>query len=221
MPPAGDIAGYGGAYFAPPVADELAPAHPDTSYTCAIDKQGNVFSATPSDVSFEGPVIPGLGICPSSRGSQSFAMSGHASAVAPGKRPRLTPNPALAIAPGRFAMPFGAPGGDIQPQGMLQVFLNHVVFGMDIQHAIDAPRFATHSHPNSFEPHESFPGRLAIEGRVAPEIREDLKEKGHAVDVLPDISIGVAGVCALRADLENGLLSGGADPRRSGRVIGW
>jgi gamma-glutamyltranspeptidase/glutathione hydrolase len=160
-------------------------------------------------------------MCPSSRGSQSFALAGHASAIAPGKRPRLTPNPALAIAPGRLAMPFGAPGGDIQPQGMLQVFLNHVVFGMAIQSAIDAPRFATHSQPNSFEPHSSFPGRLAIEGRIDEDIRDALAAKGHEIEVLPDISIGVAGVCAISADLERGLLSGGADPRRSGRAIGW
>lgn len=221
MPPAGEIAGHGGTYFAPPVAEGPDLPHPDTSYACAIDGQGNVFSATPSDVSFEGPVIPGTGLCPSSRGSQSFALAGHASAVAPGKRPRLTPNPALAIAPGRLAMPFGAPGGDIQPQGMLQVFLNHVVFGMDIQTAIDAPRFATHSQPNSFEPHDSYPGRLTIEGRIDEDVRNVLADKGHKVEVLPDISIGVAGVCAISADLEDGLLSGGADPRRSGRAIGW
>ena len=118
-------------------------------------------------------------------------------------------------------MPFGGPGGDIQPQAMLQVLLNHVVFAMDIQNAIDAPRFATHSQPNSFEPHDSYPGRLAVESRIGSDTREALSAKGHRVEVLPEISIGVAGVCAISADIESGLLTGGADPRRSSRAIGW
>ena len=79
---------------------EPAPASADTSYCAAVDRHGNCFSATPSDVSWESPVIPGTGFCPSSRGSQSWAVPGHASSVAPGKRPRLTPNPAFARWPG-------------------------------------------------------------------------------------------------------------------------
>ncbi len=220
MPPAGDIPCFGGESFAPHVDRGPIRAAPDTSYVCAMDAAGNVFSATPSDVSFEGPAIPGLGICPSSRGSQSFAMAGHASAIAPGKRPRLTPNPALALKPGRFAMPFGAPGGDAQPQGMLQVLLNHLVFGMPIQQAIEAPRFVTLSHPNSFEPHTSQPGRLGLEGRIAAATGEALAARGHDVEWLDDRSIEVAGVCAISADLEGGLYSGGADPRRAARAMG-
>ena len=221
MPPAGEIAGYGGRSFAPHADSGPSGPVPDTSYACAIDRWGNVISATPSDVSFEGPAIPGLGLCPSSRGSQSFAMEGHASAVAPGKRPRLTPNPALAMKRGSLAMPFGAPGGDAQPAGMLQVLLNHLVFGMEIQHAIDAPRFVTHSHPNSFEPHASKPGRLAIEGRLCDQVGEEMRRRGHDVERLEDLSIFTAGVCAISADLENGLYAGGADPRRAARAIGW
>jgi gamma-glutamyltranspeptidase / glutathione hydrolase len=221
MPPAGDIPGFGGVSF---VAHETAAAtevSADTSYVCAVDREGNVFSATPSDVSFESPVVPGLGFCPSARGAQSFAVRGHASAPAPGKRPRLTPNPALALKRGEFAMPFGAPGGDTQPQGMLQVLLNHLVFGMPIQEAIEAPRFCTYSHPNSFEPHEYRPGRLTVEGRVPEATTQALAALGHKVERLPELSIGVAGVCAIVADLKSGLLSGGADPRRTGRAIGW
>ncbi len=221
MPPPGDIAGHGGVCFAPPVDRSASLAAADTSYAAAIDSAGNVCSVTPSDVSFEGPAIPGLGFCPSSRGSQSFALAGHASAVAPGKRPRLTPNPALALAPGRLAMPFGAPGGDAQPQGMLQVLLNHLVFGMDIQPAIEAPRFTTHSHPNSFEPHEAKPGRLVVEQGIAPEAVAELAARGHEVEWHGPRSDSVAGVCAISANLETGLICGGADPRRSGRAIGW
>ena len=186
-----------------------------------MDKHGNVCSITPSDVSFESPVIPGLGFCPSARGSQSFAVRGHASEIAPGKRPRLTPNPAMALRRNQFVMPFGAPGGDTQPQGMLQVILNHLVFGMDIQSSIEAPRFSTHSQPNSFEPHESKPGRLAIEEDIDQEIGETLSDLGHDVEWLPSRSDAVAGVCAISANLETKTITGGADPRRSGRAMGW
>ena len=120
------------------------------------------------------PVIPGLGLCPSSRGSQSWADPGHPSGVAPGKRPRLTPNPAIAMRKGECLMPFGTPGGDVQPQAMLQVFLNIMVFGMDIQQAVEAPRFATYSFPRQFRaahllsrPPRSRAGDRPADGRCA------------------------------------------------------
>jgi gamma-glutamyltranspeptidase/glutathione hydrolase len=239
MPPAGRVAGFdAGATDGRPVAARREPgpaprgagdatlvAGPgldgDTSYVCVVDRQGNVFSATPSDVSWESPVIPGLGFCPSSRGSQSWAVPGHASCVAPGKRPRLTPNPALAMRRGKLLMPFGAPGGDLQPQGMLQVFLNHIVFGMGIQDAIDAPRFVTHSFPGSFEPHPYHPGRLDLERGIGAAAGQALAALGHRVEWLPDLSISTAGVCAIVADREAGILYGGADPRRAARAMGW
>lgn len=223
LPAAGDL-GAGGSPWSSPRASEDAqtPAFAaDTSYAAVIDSQGNVFSGTPSDTSWDSPVVPGLGFAPSSRGSQSFAVRGHPSCVAPGKRPRLTPNPALAMKDGEWVMPFGASGGDTQPQGMLQVLLNHVVFGMDIQTAMDAPRLCTHSQPDSFEPHTASPGRLALEGRIDRVIGERLTDLGHNVDWLPDISIGVGGVSAISADLERGVMTGGADPRRPARAMGW
>jgi gamma-glutamyltranspeptidase/glutathione hydrolase len=197
------------------------PPPADTSYVCAVDAKGNILSATPSDVSYEGPVIPGTGFCPSSRGSQSFAVPGHASAVAAGKRPRLTPNPAMAIKPGEWAMPFGTPGGDTQCQAMLQTLLNVAVFGMDAQDAVEAPRFVTHSMPNSFEPHVYYPGRLDLEGRIDNKVGETLAGYGHRVDWLPDLTSRVAGMCLILADLVKGRLSGGADPRRPARAMGW
>lgn len=224
MPPAGVVAGgRGGARAASSVvtSGSPVPGGGDTSYVCVVDRQGNVCSATPSDSSWDGPVIPGLGFVPSTRGSQSWAVPGHPSSVAPGKRPRLTPNPALAIRRGKLLMPFGAPGGDLQPQGMMQVFLNHVVFGMNIQDAIDAPRFVTHSFPGSFEPHPYFPGRLDLERGVGSTTGDALAALGHAVEWLPDQSISTAGVCAIVADREAGILYGGADPRRHARAMGW
>ncbi len=223
MPPAGRI-----GTNTPP--QQLRRAQPnevpsqhigDTSYVCAVDQKGNVFSATPSDVSWEGPVIPGLGFCPSARGTQSWAVEGHPSSVAPGKRPRLTPSPHFCRKPGEFMMPIGAPGGDTQPQGMLQVFLNNVVFGMGVQDAIDAPRFVTRNFPDSFEPHTYYPGRLEVEKGVGKDVGDRLAAMGHKIDWLPDISLGTAGVHAIVADVKSGVLHGGADPRRSGRAMGW
>jgi gamma-glutamyltranspeptidase/glutathione hydrolase len=229
MPPAGRAAGPAGTgdggagrRAAAPAVTAGSPGLPgDTSYVCAIDRRGNAMSATPSDVSWESPVIPGLGFCPSARGSQSWANPEHASSVQPGKRPRLTPNPALALRRGKLVMPFGAPGGDLQPQAMLQVFLNHVVFGMNIQEAVEAPRFATHSFPGSFEPHPYYPGRLDLERGVGAATGEALAALGHTVAWLSDLSIATAGVCAVVADRDAGILYGGADPRRSARAMGW
>ena len=223
LPPAGSVNGSPDRRAAPAATrDAPTPVHAaDTSYAAVIDGDGNVFSATPSDTSWDAPVVPGLGFTPSARGSQSFAVPGHASCVAPGKRPRLTPNPAIALKRGEFAMPFGASGGDTQPQGMLQVLLNHVVFGMDIQAAIDAPRLCTHSQPDSFEPHTAYPGRLALESRIDRAAGDRLAALGHDVDWLRDISIGVGGVSAISADLKQGAMTGGADPRRPARAMGW
>ncbi|MCE2494168.1 MAG: gamma-glutamyltransferase [Alphaproteobacteria bacterium] len=223
LPPAGSVNGGPDRWAAPAATrDAPTPVHAaDTSYAAVIDGGGNVFSATPSDTSWDAPVVPGLGFTPSARGSQSFAVPGHASCVAPGKRPRLTPNPAIALKRGEFAMPFGASGGDTQPQGMLQVLLNHVVFGMDIQAAIDAPRLCTHSQPDSFEPHTAYPARLALESRIDRAAGDRLAALGHDVDWLRDISIGVGGVSAISADLKRGAMTGGADPRRPARAMGW
>jgi gamma-glutamyltranspeptidase/glutathione hydrolase len=225
MPPAGRVAGIDApasmSHAAEPVAGGGADLDGDTSYVCVVDRRGNAFSATPSDSSWDGPVIPGLGFVPSTRGSQSWAVPGHASCVAPGKRPRLTPNPALARRGREWVMPFGAPGGDLQPQGMLQVLLNHTVFGMSIQEAVEAPRFVTHSFPGSFEPHPYHPARLDLERSIGEARGEALAARGHRVQWLPDLSIGTAGVCAISGDLQRGILSGGADPRRAARAMGW
>src|SRR5206468_8845257 len=136
MPPHGEISGFASRRARAPTANAEAVGAHDTSYVCVMDKHGNVFSATPSDPSYDTPVIPGTGLCPSSRGSQNWADQTHASSVAPGKRPRLTPSPALAILPDGSPMPFGTPGGDVQAQALLQVFLNMMVFDMNPQQAV-------------------------------------------------------------------------------------
>ena len=150
-------------------ADRKLPWESDTTYLCVVDGQGNAFSATPSDGVGGAAVVPGLGFPISHRGTQSWLDPDHASSLMPGKRPRLTPNPALALRDGRPYMPFGCPGGDAQVQGMLQVFLNVVEFGMDPQSAIEAPRVITHSFPNSFWPHITREGVVTVETRIAEE----------------------------------------------------
>ena len=222
MPPPGAVAGHVAGRAGKPSVAVGEPGLPgDTSYVCVVDSAGNAFSATPSDVSWEGPVIPGLGLCPSSRGSQSWGDPGHASVAAPGKRPRLTPNPSMAMRKGEFLMPFGSPGGDLQPQGMLQALVNHLVFGMDIQQAVEAPRFITRNFPDSFEPHTYYPGRVDLEQGIGRPTGDALGALGHQVNWLPDLSLKTASVCAVSADLKGGRLYGAADPRRTGRAMGW
>ena len=221
MPPCGEIRGFDGRPAPTPTADTAAVGAHDTSYICVMDKHGNVFSATPSDPSYDTPVIPGTGLCPSSRGSQSWADPMHASSVAPGKRPRLTPSPALAILPDGSPMPIGTPGGDVQAQAILQVFLNMTVFEMNPQQAVEAPRFASYSFPDSFEPHSYSPGALYVESRVPKSVRDGLAACGHRIEEWPDFVWRAGAVCVLRPDRNRGVISAGADPRRPCYAVGW
>lgn len=223
MPPAGDLgtwADVSGFSTGNRKVDGDPPSY-DTSYLCVVDKQGNAFSATPSDVSRDTPVIPGTGLCPSSRGSQSRPDSCHPASVAPGKRPRLTPNPALAVKEGKPFLVFGSPGADVQIQAMLQVFLNVSVFGMDVQTAIEAPRFATYSFPASFAPHDYFPGRLNLESRFPKETADALSARGHRIQWWPDLVWRAGGVCAIWVDPESNVRHAGADPRRPSYALAW
>jgi len=224
MPPAGDPHNLSAVAARQERNSELRSSGSpglDTSYVCVVDRHGNVFSATPSDTSADTPVVPGTGLCPSSRGSQSWADPKHASCVAPGKRPRLTPNPALALRNGRPLMAFGTPGGDVQAQAMLQAFLNIALFGMNPQEAVEAPRFATYSFPDSFEPHSYYPGRLNLESRIAQETGGALATLGHQVHWWPQWVWRAGAVCCLLIDQTTGVLHGGADPRRQSYAVGW
>jgi gamma-glutamyltranspeptidase/glutathione hydrolase len=191
----------------------------DTSYVAVIDGQGNVFSATPSDVSYDAPVVPDTGLCPSSRGSQSWADPRHPSGVAPGKRPRLTPAPFLARSPEGSFTAFGTPGGDVQLQALLQVWLNLQAFGMTPQQAVEAPRFATYSFPDSFEPHAAYPGRLNGEVRLGEETLSKLAARGHEVAPWPEFTWRAGAVCLAR-QREGGVLEAAADPRRPAYALG-
>ncbi len=192
----------------------------DTSYVAVVDAEGNAFSATPSDPPVDSPVVPGVGCVVSPRGSQSWLDPGHPSAVAPGKRPRLTPAPAMVFKDGRLFMPFGTPGGDVQQQAMLQVFLNIAIFGMPPQLAVEAPRVASRSFPDSFWPHPAFPGQLNLEARISPETAEGLAALGHRVERWPELDWRAGAVCGIVVGPDGTLLAG-ADPRRGAHAIGW
>jgi len=198
---------------------ELPKVEADTSYCCVVDRWGNAFSATPSDGSGNVPVVPGLGITPSGRGSQSRPDPRHPAGVAPGKRPRLTPNPAMVVTETGGVMPFGTPGGDVQTQAMLQVMLNIFQHGMEVQDAIEAPRVASYSFPSSFAPFEYFPGRLAAEGRIDPAVCEDLAARGHEVKAWPEWTWLAGSVEAVLRDPVSGMIASGADPRRPAYAI--
>jgi gamma-glutamyltranspeptidase/glutathione hydrolase len=206
------------APHAPTLAD-LPKVEADTSYCCVVDRWGNAFSATPSDGSGNVPVVPGLGITPSGRGSQSRPDPRHPAGVAPGKRPRLTPNPAMVVTDKGGVMPFGTPGGDVQTQAMLQVMLNIFQHGMEVQDAIEAPRIASYSFPSSFAPFEYFPGRLAVEGRIDAATRADLAGRGHDVKDWPEWTWLAGSVEAILTDPSTGLIGAGADPRRPAYAI--
>jgi gamma-glutamyltranspeptidase/glutathione hydrolase len=223
MPPPGDPAGghARAATWRQPVDPPGAGPRPlGTSYIAVVDRHGNAFSATPSDVSTDTPIVPGTGLAVSSRGSQSWLIPDHPSVLAPGKRPRLTPNPAMLFRDGRLVMPFGTPGGDVQSQAMLQVLLNVVVFGMSPQVAIEAPRFATQSFPDSFWPHRYFPGRLTLEGRIPDSTATALSDRGHTVARWGDWEWKAGAVCLVRVD-DEGTRWGAADPRRDSYAVAW
>ena len=226
MPPPGDPWPYQGD-----APSGVAPRRPqvrvagaqeqDTSYTCAVDRWGNAFSATPSDGVGGGQVIPGLGFVLSARGSQSWLEHDHPSSLQPWKRPRLTPNPAIAFKQGRLFMPFGAPGGDAQCPAMVQMFLNIVEFDMDPQQAVEQPRFTSWNFPNSFWPHAYLPGRLSVEDTVPDSTLRELSRRGHDLEVLTDAGAVTGSLKGIVVDQESGVLKGGADPRRDAYCMGW
>jgi gamma-glutamyltranspeptidase/glutathione hydrolase len=197
------------------------PLPPDTSYVCVVDREGNVFSATPSDGFGDVPLVPGLGFIISGRGSQAWLDPEAPASVQPGKRPRLTTNPFILFKDGQPIMPFGTPGADVQPQAMLQFVLNQVEFGLDPQAASEAPRLATYSMPLTSDPHPYRPNLLKIEARVGQEVVDELAERGHQVEVWPDWHPAAGSVCGIWIDRQDGTLTAGADPRRVAYALGW
>lgn len=218
-PFAGGRVGAAGAYRAPvPVG---GPSEPDTSYLCVIDEWGNAFSATPSDGGGASPIIPGLGFIVSGRGVQSWLDPDHPGAIAPRKRPRLTPNPGLILRDGAVFAPYGTPGLDVQPQAMVQLATNLIDFGLEPQAAIEAPRVASYSFPASSHPHPYAPGLVRAEGRLPDAVLAELARRGHRVERWPAFAAPAGALCTIVADRERGFLAGAADPRRMAYALGW
>jgi gamma-glutamyltranspeptidase/glutathione hydrolase len=182
----------------------------DTCHLDVADRWGNVVSATPSGGWLQSsPVIPSLGFCLGTRG-QMFALTpGLPATIAPGKRPRTTLTPSLALRDGEPYLAFGTPGGDQQDQWTLHFFLSHALFGMNLQQAIDFPAFHSSHMPSSFYPRESSPLRLDVEERIGASAVDELRRRGHDVRVQPPWSLGRISAVARR----NGLLYAAANPR--------
>jgi gamma-glutamyltranspeptidase / glutathione hydrolase len=225
MPEPGDPWPYqngssaGGSYKEPKAFD--AKVDRDTSYLCVIDEDGNAFSATPSDVCRAAPVVPGLGLIPSPRGSQTWLEDDHPSRMEPGKRPRLTPNPGMIMKDGEVFAVHGTPGLDAQPQAMVQLVTNLIDHGMDVQPAIEAPRAITYSFPLSSHPHPYTPGLVRVEGRFDKDVAAELARRGHKIERWPDWSPRAGALSAVVRDRGYGTLRGGADPRRNNYALGW
>ncbi len=163
----------------------------DTCHVDVVDRWGNMVSATPSGAWLQSsPTIPALGFCLGTRGQMFWLQSGLANSLAPGKRPRTTLSPNLALRDGVPYLAFGTPGGDQQDQWSLQLFLRHVHHGLNLQQAIDEPAFHSSHFTSSFYPRESFPGRLHVEGRMNPDTVRGLRDRGHQVVVEDDWSLG-------------------------------
>jgi gamma-glutamyltranspeptidase/glutathione hydrolase len=181
----------------------------DTSYLGIIDRWGNAISLTPSDFP-NSPMVPGTGLTLGVRMTQFRLIPDHPAALEPGKRPRITPHALMLFKDDRFYMSIGTPGGDMQTQASVQVLLNHLVFNMNIQDAIEAPRFKTNNFPDSFAPHNYRPGSIEIENSLGKFTRE-LQQLGYQVTVKEDWDHKFSAVGAV-VKTSAGLL-GGSDPR--------
>jgi len=163
----------------------------DTVHFDIIDCDGNMVSATPSGGWLQSsPVIPELGFCLGTRAQMFWLEEGHPASLAPGKRPRTTLSPTLALRDGEPYLAWGSPGGDQQDQWATQFFLRHAHAGLNLQEAIDAPAWHSEHFPLSFWPRTSRPGVLVVEGRVPGAVVKALNSRGHLVEMGPDWSEG-------------------------------
>ncbi len=193
----------------------------DTSYLAVVDRHRNGVSLTPSLHSpfGTGVVLADLGFMLNCRGDYYSLDARHPNSLEPGKRPRTTLTPTIVMKDGAPYMIIGSPGGDEQPTRIAQTFLNVIDFGMNIQEAIEAPRWSTTSFPASEFPHTMYPGNIAVESRIPDEVRADLAARGHNVEVKGPWMMNAT--CAIIIDPTTGVLSAGADPRGDNYALAW
>jgi len=199
----------------PPGAVDLVgagePTRGDTVHLDVVDRHGNVVSATPSGGWLHSsPVIPGLGFPLGTRAQMFWLDAEHPNALAPRKRPRTTLSPSLALRGGEPYLAFGTPGGDQQDQWTLLFFLAHVLFGCDLQQAIDAPAFHTNHFPSSFYPRTAQPNVIEVESRAGDEVIAGLRGRGHDVVVADEWSLGRVSAAGREPD---GILKAAANAR--------
>jgi gamma-glutamyltranspeptidase/glutathione hydrolase len=174
-----------------PTVGRLGEVNGDTVHFDIIDQAGNMISATPSGGWLQSsPVIPEIGFCLGTRAQQFWLEENHPASLAPGKRPRTTLSPTLALREGEPYLAWGSPGGDQQDQWTAQFFLRHVHGGMNLQEAIDAPAWHSEHFPISFWPRTARPGVLVLESRVPKATVDELKKRGHIVEIGPAWSEG-------------------------------
>jgi len=186
----------------------------DTCHIDVIDRWGNIVSATPSGGWLSSsPVIPELGFCLNTRGQMFTLEEGHPASLAPGKRPRTSLSPSLALRDGNPWAAFGTPGGDNQDQWQVILMLRLAHFGMNLQEAIDAPAWHSSHLIASFWPRQPQLNALVLEGRIDAAVAGELRERGHKVAVGEAWSEGRLSA-ASRENVEGGLLlRAAANPR--------
>jgi gamma-glutamyltranspeptidase/glutathione hydrolase len=200
----------------PPVGADGA-TRGDTCHLDVVDRWGNMVAATPSGGWLQSnPVVPELGFPLGTRLQMTWLEEGLANSLTPGRRPRTTLTPSLALRDGVPVMAFGTPGGDQQDQWQLHFFLAvalraPVRGGLDLQGAIDAPNWHNDSFPGSFYPRGMRPGSVTVESRLGTEVIEELRRRGHDVTVGDPWSEGR--LCAVARDPRTGVLSAAANPR--------
>ncbi|HVS22034.1 MAG TPA: gamma-glutamyltransferase family protein, partial [Pyrinomonadaceae bacterium] len=206
------------SYKAPPVP-EIEKAN-DTTCVNVIDKEGNMFSATPSGAWLPAVVAGDTGVLMGQRLQSALTDPNSPNVVAPGKRPRITLSPMLVLKDGQPFMILSTPGADNQDQALLQVLLNVLEFGMNPQEAVEAPRFDTQHYVSSFDNHEFLPGVLNVESRVPADVIKQLGSRGHKVTTQPPWGTG-SSPTVIMYDAKTGVISGGADPRRGRYALAW
>ncbi|QEE44355.1 gamma-glutamyltransferase family protein [Rhizobium sp. WL3] len=203
------MSGTGAVYE--PTMSHLTEKRGDTVHIDVIDREGNMVSVTPSGGWLQSsPIIPGLGFCLNSRAQMFWLKPGLPTSLAPGKRPRTTLTPSIALHEGRPALAFGTPGGDQQDQWQLSFFLRYVHHKQNLQAAIDMPLFHTAHFPGSFYPRTSQPGNVMIESSIGAETIKALKAMGHDITEADPWTVGR--LTAARRDAD-GLLRAAATPR--------